>query len=337
MTENDPTTVLVTGGAGYIGSHACKALAQAGLRPVAVDNLVNGHEWAVRWGPLEKADVGDRARLDDVFRAHRPSAVMHFAAFAYVGDSVRNPGAYYRNNVAGSLTLLEAARDHGVKRFVFSSTCNTYGEPRANPIPEDHVQEPINPYGSSKLMVERMLRDFDGSHGIRYVALRYFNAAGADPDLEIGENHDPETHLIPLVLRAAEPGALALSIFGDDYPTPDGTCVRDYIHVTDLADAHVRALAHLEKGGASTAYNLGNGRGFSVREVIATAEQVTGRTIPSVTIGRRAGDAPTLVGDATKAKRELGWKPAHAELRTILETAWGWHCRHRGSTIRQSG
>lgn len=327
MSDSESRTVLVTGGAGYIGSHACKALARAGYRPVAVDNLVNGHEWAVRWGPLERADIGDRTRLDEIFTSHRPSAVMHFAAFAYVGDSVRDPGAYYRNNVVGSLTLLEAARDHGVRRFVFSSTCNTYGEPRVNPIPETHAQVPINPYGASKLMVERMLRDFDSSHGIRSIALRYFNAAGADPDFEIGEDHDPETHLIPLVLRAAEEGAKPLEIYGDDYDTSDGTCVRDYIHVTDLADAHVLALAKLEKGSESGAYNLGNGRGFSVREVIRTAESVTERTIPVRTIARRPGDAPTLVGDAKKARSELGWRPRHAELRDILETAWGWHCR----------
>lgn len=234
--------ILVTGGAGYIGSHTCKALAQAGFTPVSYDNLVYGHRWAVRWGPLEEGDIGDRARLDAVLERYRPAAVMHFAAYAYVGESVLDPGKYYRNNVAGTLTLLEAMRDHGVGHVVFSSTCATYGEPERVPIDEDHPQRPINPYGASKQMIERMLGDFAAAHGLGWIALRYFNAAGADPNSEIGEQHDPETHLIPLALDVAASARPSITIYGDDYETPDGTCIRDYIHVSDLADAHVLAL-----------------------------------------------------------------------------------------------
>jgi UDP-arabinose 4-epimerase len=324
--QADPKpTVLVTGGAGYIGSHACKALALAGYTPVAYDNLVYGHPWAVRWGPLEEGDIGDRNRLDTVLEQYRPAAVMHFAAYAYVGESVTDPGKYYRNNVAGTLTLLEAMRDHGVPRLIFSSTCATYGVPREIPITETHPQAPINPYGATKWMIERMLADFDAAHGLRSIALRYFNAAGADPDAEIGEAHDPETHLIPLVLDAALGRRPEITVFGDDYDTPDGTCIRDYIHVTDLADAHVLALRALEAGAPSTAYNLGNGQGFSVREVIDRSRQVTGRNIPVVIGPRRPGDPPRLVGDATRAMQDLGWQPRYADLDRILETAWVWH------------
>jgi UDP-arabinose 4-epimerase len=317
-------TVLVTGGAGYIGSHACKALARAGYLPVTYDSLVYGHRSAVKWGPLEVGDILDLARLDQVFDEYRPDTVMHFAAYAYVGESVQNPGKYYRNNVAGSLTLLEAARDHGVERFVFSSTCATYGAPETVLIPEDHPQRPINPYGASKLMIERMLADFDAAHRIRSVVLRYFNAAGADPEGETGEHHEPETHLIPLVLDTAAGHRPHITVFGDDYDTPDGTCIRDYIHVTDLAEAHVLALRALESGAASTAYNLGNGQGFSVKQVIDAAREVTQRDIP-VTVGaRRPGDPPVLVGDASRSKRELGWEPRYHTLNTILRTAWNW-------------
>ena len=319
--------ILVTGGAGYIGSHSCKALAQAGYTPISYDNLVYGHHWAVRWGPLEVGDINDRARLDAVMNHYQPAAVMHFAAFAYVGESVQDPGKYYRNNVAGTLTLLEAMRDYGLDKMIFSSTCATYGVPQSIPIPEDHPQQPINPYGASKLMIERMLADFDMAHGLRVIALRYFNAAGADPEGEIGEAHDPETHLIPLVLDAAAGRRPALTVFGDDYATPDGTCIRDYIHVTDLADAHVWALKVLEQGSNSRAYNLGNGAGFSVREVISAAEAITGRPVP-VNIGpRRPGDPPRLVGDAARARNELGWSPRYAGLDDILQTAWAWHER----------
>lgn len=320
-----PKHILVTGGAGYIGSHACKALAQAGYVPVAYDNLVYGHERAVKWGPFEKGDISDRGCLDQVIENYRPSAIMHFAAYAYVGESVENPGKYYRNNVAGTLTLLEAMRDYAIDQFVFSSTCATYGLPRQIPISEDHVQQPINPYGASKLMVEQMLHDFGVAHGLRTMYLRYFNAAGADPDTETGEDHDPETHLIPLVLDAASGRRSNIAVFGDDYDTPDGTCVRDYIHVTDLASAHVLALQALESGAAGKAYNLGNGTGFSVKQVIDVARQVTDKEIPVEIAPRRAGDPPRLIGDASRIKKELGWSPQFAGLETIIQTAWQWH------------
>jgi UDP-arabinose 4-epimerase len=319
------SVVLVTGGAGYIGSHACKALARAGQVPVAYDNLVHGHRWAVKWGPFEQGDIADRSRLDDVIERHRPDAVMHFAAFAYVGESVLDPGKYYRNNVAGSLVLLEAMRDHGIDKLVFSSTCATYGVPQRLPLTEEHPQQPINPYGMSKLMVERMLADFDVAHALRSISLRYFNAAGADPEGEIGECHDPETHLIPLVLDAAAGLRPHITVFGDDYDTPDGTCIRDYIHVSDLADAHVLALRALETGMASAAYNLGNGQGFSVREVVDCGRRVSGREIPERKGARRAGDPPVLVGDASRIRQELGWQPRHSELASIIESAWRWH------------
>jgi UDP-arabinose 4-epimerase len=329
MNVDFPQTknILVTGGAGYIGSHACKALAKAGYTPVTYDNLTYGHEWAVKWGPLEKGDICDRERLDEVLARYRPEAAMHFAAFAYVGESVSDPAKYYRNNVYGSLSLLEALRDHGVSNFVFSSTCATYGVPDQIPIPETQTQRPINPYGASKLMVEQMLRDFEIAHGIKWIALRYFNAAGADPDNEIGEAHDPETHLIPLVLDAASGRQENITVFGADYDTRDGTCVRDYIHVTDLAEAHVLALQALECGAPSAAYNLGNGTGYSVSEVIAAARRVTGINIPTVMSGRRPGDPTTLVGDASRAHTELGWQPRFFELDQIVSTAWAWHQR----------
>ena len=323
MTQANPT-VLVTGGAGYIGSHACKALARAGYTPVTYDNLVYGHEWAVRWGPFERGDIGDRPRLDQVLKRYRPQAVMHFAAYAYVGESVQAPGKYYRNNVAGTLTLLEALCDQGIDCFIFSSTCATYGEPGRIPITENAPQAPVNPYGASKLMVERMMQDFGSAYGLRSAALRYFNAAGADPDGEIGEDHDPETHLIPLVLETAAGQRPHITIFGDDYDTPDGTCIRDYIHVTDLAEAHVLALDSLGRRPGFDAYNLGNGAGYSVREVIDTARRVSGKEIPVVIGARRAGDPPRLVGDASRAIEELGWQPRYVQLEAIVETAWRW-------------
>jgi UDP-arabinose 4-epimerase len=317
--------ILVTGGAGYIGSHACKALAKAGYTPIAYDNLVYGHEWAVKWGPLEIGDIADRNRLDAVIKQYQPEAVMHFAAYAYVGESVQDPGRYYRNNVAGTLTLLEAMRDHGIDKLIFSSTCATYGIPEQVPITEDHPQRPINPYGMSKLMIEQILRDFDHAHGIRSISLRYFNAAGADPEGEIGEAHDPETHLIPLVLDTASGKCSAITIFGDDYDTPDGTCVRDYIHVTDLADAHVLALKSLEDNSGTTAYNLGNGEGFSVREVIAITEEVTSQPVTVKLGSRREGDPALLVGSSGRALIGLKWKPKYSSLKTIIETAWAWN------------
>lgn len=320
-------TILVTGGAGYIGSHTCKALAGAGFRPIAYDNLSYGHEWAVKWGPLECGDILDRTRLDAVIVTHKPFAVMHFAAFAYVGESVSDPGKYYRNNVTGSLTLLEAVRDHGIKHFVFSSTCATYGTPETLTIVEATPQRPINPYGASKLMVERMLADFGAAHEMSWTALRYFNAAGGDGDGQIGEDHTPETHLIPLVLDAASGRRPYVTIFGTDYDTADGTCVRDYIHVNDLADAHVRALQALRDGAPSNVFNLGNGKGFSVREVIDSVERVTGLKVPVKFGARRDGDPATLISDATKARTVLGWQPALPDLDTIIRTAWAWHQR----------
>ena len=319
------STVLVTGGAGYIGSHACKALAQADCRPIAYDNLVYGHPQAVRWGPFEQGDIADRERLDAVINHYRPDALMHFAAYAYVGESVQDPGKYYRNNVAGTLSLLEAARDHGIGYFIFSSTCATYGIPQRVPIDEDHPQAPINPYGASKLMIETMLRDFQAAHDLKYVALRYFNAAGADPDGEIGEEHDPETHLIPLVMQAAQGKRAHVDIYGTDYPTPDGTAIRDYIHVTDLAEAHVLALNYLQQNGDSIALNLGTGRGYSVREVINTVKSVCNTAVPARETARRAGDPPVLVADAHRGMECLGWRPTHSQLTDIITDAWRWH------------
>ncbi len=320
-------TVLVAGGAGYIGSHACKALSKAGYLPVTYDNLVYGHEWAVKWGPLELGDILDRGRLDEIIAKYQPQAIMHFAAFTYVGESVSDPGKYYRNNVVGSLNLIEAARDHGISSFVFSSTAAVYGISDRMPIVEEMPRQPVNPYGVSKSMVERMLADFGQAHGLRSIALRYFNAAGADPENEIGEDHDPESHLIPIVLDAVSGRRQTITVFGTDYDTPDGTCLRDYIHVSDLADAHVKALEALRSGAPSGAYNLGNGRGFSVREVISAAEKATGLKVPVVFGARRPGDPAQLISDATKAREALGWQPQIAGLSEILSTAWAWHQR----------
>ncbi|NJK61769.1 MAG: UDP-glucose 4-epimerase GalE [Synechococcaceae cyanobacterium SM2_3_1] len=316
--------ILVTGGAGYIGSHTCKALAQASFTPVTYDNLVYGHDWAVQWGPLEIGQLEDRSRLDQVIQKYQPQAVIHFAAYAYVGESVTDPGKYYRNNVGGSLTLMEAMRDHQIPHLIFSSTCATYGQPMAIPIDENHPQQPINPYGASKLMVERILQDFEQAHQIQSISLRYFNAAGADPEGELGEEHDPETHLIPLVLQAAAGLRPEIVIFGEDYDTRDGTCIRDYIHITDLASAHLLALKRLQAGAGSNVYNLGNGQGFSVREVIETAVAVTGRPIPVRVGPRRPGDPAQLISNASRARQELGWTPQYPELDRIIATAWQW-------------
>ncbi len=320
-------TILVTGGAGYIGSHACKALARAGYRPVAYDNLVYGHREAVRWGPLIEADLADAGTLAQTLRRFKVAAVMHFAAFAYVGESVAKPDLYFRNNVANSLVLLEAMRSRGVRRMVFSSTCATYGSPDRVPIPETAPQRPVNPYGESKLMVERMLHWYGAAYGLAHASLRYFNAAGADPEGEIGEDHRPETHLVPAVLEAASGQRAQIDIFGTDYPTPDGTAIRDFIHVQDLAEAHVKALDRLLAGGPSLTLNLGTGHGHSVREVIAAAERVTGRPIPRRETARRPGDPPMLVADPTRARQALGWAPNLSDLDTILSTAWAWHGR----------
>ena len=328
MSKRSPIPLLVTGGAGYVGAHACKALAARGYRPIVFDNLVYGHEAAVKWGPLEVGDIADRARLDAVIAEHQPQAVMHFAAFTYVGESVADPGKYYRNNVAGTLSLLEAMRDHRIGRLVFSSTAATYGMPDAVPIPETAPKAPINPYGQSKWTAEQMIADFAAAHGLRSAALRYFNAAGADPDGEIGECHDPESHLIPLAMQAVTGDGPPLTLFGDDYPTPDGTCIRDYIHVADLADAHVRALERLDRRDGADAFNLGTGSGASVRQVLDAIERVAGKPVPHSIGPRRAGDPAELVSDPAKANRELGWIPAMSDLDTIVATAWGWHRRN---------
>ncbi|HEU0070904.1 MAG TPA: UDP-glucose 4-epimerase GalE [Alphaproteobacteria bacterium] len=320
--------VLVTGGAGYVGSHCCKALAYAGLRPIVYDNLSTGHDWAVKWGPLEQGDVLDRARLDEVIAKHKPVAALHFAALSQVGESMTQPARYWRVNVAGSLTLLEALIAAEVKCFVFSSTAAIFGIPDRVPIVEDQLHAPINPYGQSKLAVEHILKDFTAAYGLRATALRYFNAAGADAESEIGEDHSPESHLIPLVLDAAAGRRPDIAMFGEDYPTPDGTCLRDYIHVADLADAHVLALKRLIGGGETRFFNLGNGNGFSVREVIATAKQVTGRDFAVRVAARRAGDPPSLVADATQAKATLGWAPQRAALQVQIADAWRWHQSH---------
>lgn len=321
-------SVLVTGGAGYIGSHTCKALAIAGFQPVTLDNMVYGHEWAVRWGPLERADTGDADAVFRIIEAYRPVAVIHFAAFAYVGESVSDPQKYYVNNVAGTLGLLDAMLRAKIDKLIFSSTCATYGVPKSGTIQESHAQSPINPYGQSKSMVEQILRDFGAAYDLRSVALRYFNAAGADPQCEIGEDHDPETHLIPLVLDAASGRRPDITIFGSDYDTPDGTCIRDYVHVSDLADAHVKALGHLLQEGQSAAFNLGTGTGSSVREIVDIAESVTGREIVALEGPRRSGDPPSLVAAPGRSKDILGWEPKLSDIETIIRTSWAWHRAH---------
>ena len=316
-------SILIVGGAGYIGSQTAKRVAQAGLEPVVFDNLVHGHKWAVKWGPFVEGDLADGALIKDVLEQYAVTAVVHFAAYAYVGESVVHPRKYFRNNVAGTLNLLDAMLDTGVRDIVFSSTCATYGVPRNVPIGEDHPQAPVNPYGETKLAIERALHWYQRAYPIRFAALRYFNAAGADPDGEIGEDHDPETHLIPLAIEAAL-GGKDLDIYGTDYPTPDGTAIRDYIHVQDLADAHVAALARLRAGATNLCLNLGTGRGHSVREVIAAVEKVSGKKVPAREVGRRAGDPPELVADARLAADVLGWQARIRDMETIVEHAWRW-------------
>jgi UDP-glucose 4-epimerase len=318
--------VLVTGGAGYIGSHAVKYLAKMGVPTLVLDNLSYGHREFVRWSDdFILADLLDRDALALVFSKYTIRAVMHFAAFTYVGESVSDPAKYYRNNVIGTLNLLDAMRNAGVRTIVFSSTCATYGDPLEIPIPETHPQNPINAYGMSKLIIEKALADYGCAYGLSWCALRYFNAAGADPDGEIGEWHDPETHLIPLVLDVACGRRAHIGVFGTDYPTKDGTCARDYIHVNDLASAHHLALEYLGAGGTSRAFNLGNGNGHSVTDVIEAARRVSGREIAVVYEGRRAGDPPALVGSADLAGSVLGWKARHGDIEEILTTAWNWH------------
>ncbi|MEM6647587.1 MAG: UDP-glucose 4-epimerase GalE [Bacteroidota bacterium] len=320
--------ILVTGGAGYIGSHTAKCLAQAGYTPIVYDNLSNGHRWAVRFGPFVEGDLADRALLLDTLREHQIDAVMHFAAYAYVGESMRNPLKYFRNNTANTITLLDAMQEADVQHIVFSSTCATYGVPETVPIDERESQEPINPYGESKLFVERMLRWSGEAYGLRWAALRYFNAAGADPDGEIGEVRDPETHLIPLAVQAGLGQRPPLKVFGTDYPTPDGTAVRDYIHVMDLGAAHIRALEYLAEGGDSIALNLGTGDGYSVRQVLDAVGDALGHPVPADDAPRRAGDPPALIADAALAHKVLQWQPAYSSLDTIVSTAAAWHKQH---------
>ena len=325
-------TVLVTGGAGYIGSHVCKALARAGYVPLVADDLSTGHRDAVRWGPLAEVDLRERGALDDALAAHRPVAAIHLAASAYVGESIADPGKYWRNNVVGMINLLDSLRAHDVRRLVFSSSCATYGVPPDVPIGEATAQHPTNPYGRTKLVGERIIVDYAAAYGMDAAMLRYFNVCGADPDGEIGENHDPETHLIPRALMAATGEIDALEVFGDDYPTPDGTCIRDYVHVADLADAHVAALRRLQAGEPGFACNVGIGSGFSVREVIAAVERVTGRKVP-VRVGPRRGgdgDPPELVADAARCRALLGFAPRFTDLEAMIATAWRWHRRARG-------
>lgn len=326
-------TVLVTGGAGYIGSHAVKALLQDGYHVLILDNLVYGHRDLVEQVlqvELIQGDIQDIPLLNSIFQRYQVEVVMHFSAYAYVGESVTDPAKYYRNNVVATLSLLEAMLGAGIYKFVFSSTCATYGVPQFIPLTEEHPQRPINPYGATKLMVERILSDFDIAYGLKYVSFRYFNAAGADPSGILGEDHNPETHLIPLVLQTALGKRSSISIFGTDYPTPDGTCIRDYIHVTDLAIAHILGLEYLLQGGTSTVFNLGNGNGFSVKEVIAAAKEVTGNNIPITECDRRPGDPPILIGSSEKARKILGWQPVYPHINEIVSHAWKWHQKRHG-------
>lgn len=331
-------TILVTGGAGYIGSHTILALQDQGYQIIVLDNLVYGHRESIETLSAVKLIVGDinnAELLNSIFSTHNIAAVIHFAAYAYVGESITEPRKYYRNNVVGSLTLLEAMVDHGINNIVFSSTCATYGIPSTIPIPEEQAQNPINPYGRSKLAVEKMLLDFSQAYGLKAVIFRYFNAAGADPQGRLGEDHTPETHLIPLILYTALGKRPQINIYGTDYLTPDGTCIRDYIHVSDLAQAHVLGLIYLLQGGDSNIFNLGNGNGFSVREMIATAQLVTNRPIPVLEGDRRPGDPPILVGSSEKARQILGWQPQYPLAKDILAHAWAWHQQRHGDRLRR--
>lgn len=319
-------TVLVVGGAGYIGSHTCLDLANKGFVPVVFDNFSNGHREFVKWGPVEEGDIRDRTRLDEVLAKHKPAAILHFAALIEVGESVKDPVAFYENNVVGTLTLLAAAQNAGIKAFVFSSTCATYGLPQTVPLDEGHQQVPINPYGRTKHIVEQALSDYAQYTGFRSVILRYFNAAGADFEGRIGEWHQPETHAIPLAIDAALGRRQGFKVFGSDYDTRDGTCVRDYIHVLDLADAHVRAVEYLLRGGESIALNLGTGTGTTVKELLSAIEEVSERPFPVEYVGRREGDSTTLVANNDKAREVLGWVPKH-DLSQIIRSAWNWHSK----------
>jgi UDP-glucose-4-epimerase GalE len=317
--------ILVTGGAGYIGAHTAKRLNTAGVETVVLDNLATGHRDFARWGAFIPGDVNDAEALDRLFDSHTIDAVVHFAAASQVGESVREPLRYYQNNVGGTISLLAAMQRHKVETLVFSSSCAVYGPPFDGLLPEDHPCAPISPYARSKRMMENVMEDMTRAGILKHIALRYFNAAGADPEAEVGERHNPETHLIPLVLQIALGQRSHLDIFGEDYATPDGTAIRDYIHVQDLADAHILALRHLQKGGASGVINLGNGQGHSVRQIVGAAREVTGHEIPVRLAPRREGDSPRLVGDASKARQVLGWKPAFTDIKAIIATAWAWH------------
>lgn len=322
--------VLVVGGAGYIGSHMVQMLLDRGHEPVVFDNLSTGYRDAVPAGRLIEGDLADPSALEALFSAHRFDGVMHFASYIQVGESVRDPAKYYRNNVANTLNLLDAMRRHEAKHFIFSSTAAIFGEPDYVPIDETHPRRPINPYGFSKFAIEQVLADYDKAYGLRSTCLRYFNAAGADPQVRLGERHEPETHLIPLVLQAASGRRTHIDVFGQDYDTPDGTCIRDYVHIVDLCDAHLLALDRLRAGGDSSAYNLGNGNGFSVKDVIDESERVAGTPIARRYGGRRAGDPARLVADSRRARTELGWQPRFADLQTIVRHAWAWECKTAG-------
>lgn len=320
--------ILVTGGAGYIGSHCVAALAARGSEVVVADNLSKGHRKAVTAGKFYQGDLRDPVFLDRIFRENEIEAVIHFAAFSLVGESCERPLDYFGNNIGGAMTLFERMAAHGVKYIVFSSTAATYGEPKRTPIEETDPQSPTNPYGESKLAIEKILKWCDAAYGTKFVALRYFNVAGAHESGDIGEAHNPESHLVPIILQAAMGKRRCISVYGTDYPTPDGTCVRDYVHVSDLIDAHLLALDYLKKGGASDAFNLGNGEGFSVRQMIDVAKQVTGKPIAVEESGRRAGDPAVLIASSAKASEILGWQPKHADLTEIVASAWKWHTRH---------
>lgn len=321
--------ILVCGGAGYIGSHINKELNKLGYETVVIDNLVYGHRESVKWGKFVEGDLSNIGQVKDVFKENDIDAVFQFAAYAYVRESMGDPEKYYYNNVVNTLNLLKVMREYGCNRIVFSSTCATYGVPLQNPITEDMPQKPINPYGATKLMVERIFKDYHAAYGLQFVVLRYFNAAGADPDGEIGESHTPETHIIPLVLDAASGIRPNVKVFGTDYDTRDGSCIRDYIHVSDLADAHAKALKYLEKGGGSDFFNLGNSVGSSVLEVVESAKRITGKGICVIKAGRRPGDPPILVGSSEKARRVLGWNPKYGDIDTIIGHAWRWHENRR--------
>ncbi len=317
--------ILITGGGGYIGSHANKILNKKGFKTVVYDNLSCGHREFAKWGHFVFGDLADKDQLRLCFKNYPIDAVMHYCSFCYVGESVDHPAEYYRNNVVNTLNLLDVMVEYGVKYFIFSSTCATYGNPLQIPMTEDHPQQPINPYGKSKLMVEQVLKDFDAAYGIRHVCLRYFNAAGADPEGEIGEWHEPESHLIPLTLQVAAGEREHVQIYGTDYDTPDGTCIRDYIHVNDLAEAHLLALEYIQQGRPSETFNLGNGKGFSVKEVLNEVRRITGKNIVSLETIRRVGDPPILVGSSEKALKILKWQPTLTSLAEIIATAWRWH------------